>query len=219
MSGRSASLPAKRLASSAAVAAAAAAGDDAHEAVVKKAKLGAAAAAAATDDAVANKSKLLLSIGELQRVTQFCWDHIRDADCPSADALHKAAAPVFLPDVSAYEGKIYVKLYIDLRGGQVHAGFVTTPRVWSLIQQGTGDEDFNLGEVAGKHSEVKVGYVESYWSPQVFKDPYAIAKMVGLNGDYMPDWIEQYLEENEYECADDLNERYLEEQAEKNPDV
>jgi len=89
-------------------------------------------------------------------------------------------------DDSVYAGKIYLQFHLELRSGDVRAGFVTTPGVWALIRQGVGDADFRIGSAS-------VGFVGYMWNPVVTEDPSEIAKLVHAHGDLMPEWIVEYL--------------------------
>ena len=94
-----------------------------------------------------------------------------------------AMAPL---DVSVYAGKIYLQFHLELRSGDVRAGFVTTPSVWSVIQQGVGGAEFRIGASS-------VGFVAYMWNPVVTEDPHEIDKLVHTHGDLMPEWIVEYL--------------------------
>jgi hypothetical protein len=144
-----------------------------------------------------NTSTLLVTPAELSRVVEFC---IRKAtlvqpwNTEAASILHQQAKERFLPDVEKYRGKFYVTIDIELNGGELHAGFVTTDTEWDKIEKGTKHSAFELGDVAGKYSDVKIGYSDHYWNTRITRDPYDIAKLVATHGEDTPEWIERYLE-------------------------
>lgn len=133
---------------------------------------------------------------EMKRIVDFVHSS-------KAKDLHEAAIREFLPDVTQYKGKMFVTIDIDLRGGEAHAAFLTDEKEWTRITKGTWDEAFNLGEVCGKYSSVKVGYHDIFWGVAKEKDPYAIARLVAEHGAEKPLWIEDYLAEYESEAEEE----------------
>jgi len=111
------------------------------------------------------------------------------------ERIMKLAADKFLPDVTRFKDKIFVHLIIEMRGGDVNTYFLTNEDDWRLITHGTHPDAFNLGEIHGKHSEVKIGYSKDYWDVTIEKDPYEIARLVAEHGSGVPDWVEEYLEQ------------------------
>ena len=86
-----------------------------------------------------------------------------------------------------------VSLHIELAGGEANAHFTAMHEDWQRVKDTTDNDAFYLGDVCGKHSDIKIGFNPHYWEISIEEDPYGIAKMVQMHGDGCPYWIKEFL--------------------------